>query len=286
MHSRTYSVPSIGASLRVREAEADGTPMILVHGGPGGTDYLFKFLARQLADAGYKAVGFIQRGSQGSPSDGPFTIQAFAEDVEAVRDHLGAGRIGILGHSWGGLLTTIYASQHPEVIERLILVCPIGPRSGWRKQFNDEIRARLPHDLREEFDHLKFQAAKAHSREEAAPLLVRRANIAVASYFSPRHREGKPGLAFLDPHIREAVLRQLEGWYADPYWEQGLRRLRCPCTVIYGKDDPIPEYVAHQYADLFPEVHLAGIDHCGHFPWMEEVDRFHALLDEALRRPR
>ncbi|MDK2972046.1 MAG: proline iminopeptidase [Candidatus Sumerlaeota bacterium] len=257
--------------------------MLLLHGGPGGTDYLFKFFAKPLANAGWKAVSFIQRGSMGSPSEGPFVIQAFAEDVEAVRLHLGAERVGVLGHSWGGLLAAIYASQHPEYIERLILVSPIGARTGWRAEFNAEIRRRLAPDVREEYDHLKVQAQMAHSREDAAQYLLRRANIAVTGYFSEKHRAGKPGLAFLEPHLHKSIIEQLEGWYAEPSWEEGLRRLKCPATVIWGEEDPIPGWVPDGYRELLPNLEVHRIPECGHFPWMEEDEAFYAVLDRALK---
>src|SRR5690606_23016120 len=89
MHSENRSVEIPGGSVRVRVAEGDEPIALLLHGGPGGTDYLFKFFARPLQAFGLRAVGFIQRGSPGSPSDGPFTIGEMVEDVERVRHSFG-----------------------------------------------------------------------------------------------------------------------------------------------------------------------------------------------------
>lgn len=282
MRSHYLTVATGSASLRVRAAEAPGIPMLFLHGGPGGTDYLFKFFAVRVASAGYRPVGLIQRGCPGSPSDGPFTVEASIDDFDHVRQALGAERIALFGHSYGGFLASAYAAMHPARVERLMLVCPAGARPGWREEFDAEIYRRLDDSERAEYDRLTREAANA-APEVRADLLTKRAHLSIFAYYSPHHRAGKPGLANLTWRVHEELKDSAEQWLADPSWEHGLDRLSCPCSVIYGVDDVVPNNVARDYGKLLPHVHVTGLERCGHFPWMEETDGFWMAFDEAIR---
>jgi proline iminopeptidase len=283
MHSENRSVDIPGGSVRVRVAEGNEPIALLLHGGPGGTDYLFKFFARPLQMMGWRAVSFIQRGSPGSPSDGPFTIDAMVDDVERVRESLGADgeKIAIVGHSWGGLLATCYAARHPERIARLALICPVGPDDKWRGPFRREIRRRLsPADVAIT-DELLAEANKQSDPQARAQLLVKRAAIEMMTYYSPHHREGKPGLAHLEIRVREAILDDMSRLYSTLGWSDGLNDLSCPTAVLFGMDDTIPNFVAEQYRDLLPDPLVMGLERCGHFPWMEEEQIFWRSFEVA-----
>jgi len=282
VRTHTTNIDAGTASLRMRAAEGDGVPLLFVHGGPGGTDYLFKFFAVRVAAAGYRPIGLIQRGSPGSPSDGPFTVEASVDDFDAVRRHFGADRMAIVGHSYGGFLGAAYASMHPSRVERLVLICPAGPRPGWRAEFDGEIYRRLSDADRAEYDRLTREA-EAAAPDARAELLAKRAHLTVFVYYSTHHRAGKPGLANLTWRVHEELKEDAERWTSDPSWEHGLDRLTCPCSVIFGEDDVVPANVARDWGRLLPHAHVEGVAKCGHFPWMEEAEPFWRAFDEAMR---
>src|SRR6476646_11263393 len=83
-----------------------GSPLVIVHGGPGAShDYYLPYL---LPLARTNRVIFIdERGSGKSEKlEDPkgYTVENMVEDVEAVRTGLGLGKIALLGHSFGGVL--------------------------------------------------------------------------------------------------------------------------------------------------------------------------------------
>ena len=282
MTSKSHVIASDTARLRVRVAENDGQPTLLLHGGPGGTDYLYKFFALQLRDAGRRPVGLIQRGSPGSPSSGPFTVDAFIEDIETIRRELDFDTIGIIGHSWGGLLGTLYASHYPNKVEELHLICPIGARRGWQKEFDQTIQSRLSEGDVAAIDHYLEKAAEATTPEERAKHMFQVQNIRVFAYYSPTHREGQPGLAHLEWRVREQIMRDLRHWYDDSTWEHGLGNLHAHSSVIWGADDPVPDHVAEEFAEMLPDPLIIKMENCGHFPWMEEPAKFAAAFERVL----
>src|SRR5262245_46324845 len=52
------------------------------------------------------------------------------EDLEAVRAHFNVPRIGLIGHSYVGLVLALYAMKHPDRANRVVLICPPPPFSG------------------------------------------------------------------------------------------------------------------------------------------------------------
>ncbi len=282
MRTKTINIDTGTASIRLRIAEGEGTPLLFFHGGPGGTDYLFKFFAVRVAKAGYRPVGMIQRGCPGSPSDGPFTVEASLDDFECVRKTLETDRLALLGHSYGGFLAAAYAAMNPSRIERLILVCPSGARPGWRRDFESEIYRRLSDEEKCEYDRLTREAENA-PYEKRAELLSNRAHLTIFSYYSPHHRREQPGLANLTWKVHEELRNSAEEWCATPAWEHGLERLTCPSAILYGEDDVVPITVPGEYAEILPHPLVIGLEKCGHFPWMEEADAFWTAFDEAIK---
>ena len=100
-----------------------GAPLLVVHGGPGAShDYFLPYL---LPLARSNRLIFIdERGSGRSekledPSQ--YTVENMVEDVESVRQALGLGKIGLLGHSYGGVLAQAYAFKYQRNLTHLIL---------------------------------------------------------------------------------------------------------------------------------------------------------------------
>ena len=54
--------------------------------------------------------------------DGVYSIDEYAEDIEALREYLNIPRIGIIGHSHGGFVALKYAIKYPDNINSLILM--------------------------------------------------------------------------------------------------------------------------------------------------------------------
>lgn len=284
MQSTIRRVEIPGGALRVRVADVPGTPCLLVHGGPGGTDYLFKFFAGPVAHAGMQPISFIQRGSPGSPSDGPFTIDEMSRDIERVREALGLESVAIVAHSFGCLLSGAWASTRPARVRRLVFIAPVGPRAGWREAFEEELRSRLTGEELQRIAALREQArAAAGDAAEYQRLKFEIANIQVRGYYAPAYRDSQPGLAELTIRVREAALQDLQRWQQDRAWEAGLRAVAAPAHVIHGEQDPIPSFVAEQWAEMVPGMRQHPLPTCGHFPWFEDKGAFWEAFEDAIR---
>jgi pimeloyl-ACP methyl ester carboxylesterase len=111
-----------GVTLHVAIA-GEGPPVILLHGFPEHwRSWRHQF--GPLAAAGFQVWAPDLRGY--NESDRPREREAYAlphlvDDVAGLVHATGAARAHIGGHDWGGMIAWAFASQHPELTERLLI---------------------------------------------------------------------------------------------------------------------------------------------------------------------
>lgn len=145
-----------------------GTPVILLHGGPGLSSFYLKPL-EALGDE-RPVVRYDQLGSGKSDhvSDTAlFKIGRFVRELEALRAHLGFARVHLLGHSWGTILAVEYYRAHPEHVASLTLASPALDIPSWvrntrrlvRTLSDSAQRAIRVREAQGKFDAPDYQAA-------------------------------------------------------------------------------------------------------------------------------
>ena len=109
--------------LHVEESgDPAGTPVVFVHGGPGGgtsPDH-----RRFFDPAAYRIVLFDQRGCGRSTPHASLdenTTWDLVADIERIRETLGIERWVVFGGSWGSTLALAYAETHPERVRAIVL---------------------------------------------------------------------------------------------------------------------------------------------------------------------
>jgi pimeloyl-ACP methyl ester carboxylesterase len=107
----------------------DGEPVVLVH-GLGGRSEDFANLAPHLERAGYRVytpdlLGF---GQSEEPHNASYSIQDQAELMVGFFDTVGLERVDLAGWSMGGWIAQKVAVDHPERVNRLILMDSAGLR--------------------------------------------------------------------------------------------------------------------------------------------------------------
>jgi pimeloyl-ACP methyl ester carboxylesterase len=124
---REFQVLATDVSLHARVAgdSGSGCVLIAINGGPGLTSNYMWDLER-LAGPDCAVVTYDQRGLGKSTrpmdpeSTASYTLQKYAKDVEAIRQAVGAERLHVMGHSWGGIVAMEYAILYPEHVASLI----------------------------------------------------------------------------------------------------------------------------------------------------------------------
>ena len=115
------------------ELRGEGEPLVLILGMTidiSDVGAIINWLAQR-----YQVLAFDNRGAgRTDKPDAPYSIAMMADDTAGLMSALGIERANILGISLGGRIALTLALQHPERVEKLILVSTsarVLPR-GWR----------------------------------------------------------------------------------------------------------------------------------------------------------
>jgi pimeloyl-ACP methyl ester carboxylesterase len=113
------------------EIQGTGHPVIVLHGGFGNTE-LFMPNVTALAKKNNKVILVDMQGhGRTADIDRPPVPDSMANDIAALIKHLGLGKTNIIGYSLGGLVALRLAIQHPELLNKVVLIsCPF-KRKGW-----------------------------------------------------------------------------------------------------------------------------------------------------------
>lgn len=150
---RELMVPVKGGRLYVRTngmASAEKLPLLLIHGGPGGMHSTF-LDALELADERMVVLyDQLDSGRSDRPDDpANWTVERFADEVDAVRTALGIARWHVLGHSWGATIALDYAARQPAGLAGLVLASPFISGKSWLADVN-ALRAGLPASVQDD----------------------------------------------------------------------------------------------------------------------------------------
>lgn len=257
----------------------EGQPIVMVHGGPGFDHTHFRPWLDELADSA-RLIYYDQRGTgRSSRTDGfdNVSFHTLVEDLEGLRGQLRLERFTLLGHCFGGNLALAYAQQYAERLNGLIL-CSTAPSyahlpaalSALRDRMNPEQQAVFAGFTEPVPDDLVFK----HAWRMLHPL-----------YFA----QYQPGYA-------EAVVEPMHGsaiaWNHLPDMLEELNacatrdQAACPILSINGKHDWfVGAEQVQQLQALLPQASLVGFEDSGHFPFIEEHDRFLAAVRDWIKAP-
>ncbi|GAA2204418.1 alpha/beta fold hydrolase [Nonomuraea monospora] len=104
------------------EGDPSSPPLMLIHGRTADHND-WNGITQHFAARHHVFVPDL-RGHGASDHPGEYPLPGMAADVVALLDHLGVGRVTLIGHSLGGVVAALVAAGHPGRIERLVLEDP------------------------------------------------------------------------------------------------------------------------------------------------------------------
>lgn len=256
----------------------EGTPLVLVHGGPGMShDYLAPQFIRLLADD-YRLIFYDQRGSgrsTGVEDTTRLTMAQFVEDLGAVRRAFNLERMNLIGHSFGGLLAMYYASAYPSSLDKLLLLDPNA--ASWelmwpyvRQTFKER---RTEADLREMVEIWENSRSDPDAMERYSRL-----------YFRP---------FFHDPALVDSLALDLDERYlanssvTNPQVQEELGEydihdqlssITAPTLILYCEAGVVSVEAAEAIHERIPNSRLIVLEDVGHFPYIEAPQAFKAAV--------
>lgn len=274
----TFSAPD-GTLLAYRMI-GDGDPVVCLPGGPTDSRYLGdlgglstrrRLIVLDLRGTGRSAI----------PEDpSSYRCDRLVDDVEALREHLGLPWMDLLGHSAGTNIATQYAARYPKNVSKLALIGPSTRAVGIA--ITGETRRDLAQLRRNEpWFPAAFAALEAITTGEGTD------SEAITPFFYGRwdavaqrhHAAGRPS-------NQEAVaLFAAVGAFGPESTRAALAAFEAPVLLLAGECDVnSPPQSAAEFAGLFPAATLVVQPGAGHYPWLDDADRFVATTATFLGR--
>jgi proline iminopeptidase len=241
-----------------------GTPVILLHGGPGFSSYYLKSLEALGDDR--LVVRYDQLGggkSDRTEDTTKFTIPHFVRELDSLRSHLGLERFDLYGHSWGTILALEYYRAHPERVNAMVLASAALDIPAWEANARELVKT-LPDSLQRAIE------VREASGEYDAPD-YQAALMAFYGQYVWRH----PVEADLDSTfatVNEEIYNYMQGpseftitgtlksYDATPF----LPEVRVPVLYTVGEfDEANPELVA-RFRDATPDARMVVIPGAAH----------------------
>jgi proline iminopeptidase len=257
-----------------------GFPLLLLHGGPGLTDYMAQLDAET---PGYRRIRYQQRGTKPSTLDGPFTVARHVADAIAVLDELGIERAIVAGHSWGGHLAPQLAIAWPNRVAALLIIDPPGSEGdGGLIAAAGELEARILPANRARADELThYLAAHAATDDDVTETVALRwpgyyADPATAPAFPPAMR--------LSMRANEETIASLFDELSTGAFATALTTLTVPTEFVLGVKSPVPHRCGEATAATMPDAEVSLIAGAGHLPWHEHPGCVAAALGRLSKR--
>jgi pimeloyl-ACP methyl ester carboxylesterase len=242
-----------------------GVPLVALHGA--GVDHreIEAAIEAIVPDTRYRRIYPDLPGMGLSTAEGLTCNDDVVTLLGDFIDHLGAGPVMLLGHSYGAYLARGVAARRPGAVLGLALLCPVA----------EQARSVPDHEVVRQ---------DAHAYDELEPAL----RAAFEDYFvwrtqatARRYRDHvAPGTALVD---EAALVRIFAGWTVDV----GSATFSSPTLVVAGRRDSVVGFAdSAELLERYPHATLAVIDDAGHALMHERPELLAALFGDWLERAR
>jgi pimeloyl-ACP methyl ester carboxylesterase len=209
-----------------------GEPLVFFHGA--GTLTRFDF-ALPWAEEFEVIVPYHPGFGESADAPGMTKIDDYVSHSLDLLAALGLARVRLVGQSMGGYIAAKLASEHGDLIEKLVLVCPIGipipeyPTVDFLKAPPDQLPSLLAVNPRTVIKHLPVQPTEAFIAERMKETMTATRLIGAAPYD-----------------------HELPG---------NLSRIASPTLLVWGKQDRLTPTAQHaSWAKLMPRAEVKLFD--------------------------
>ncbi len=262
-------------------APANGHTVVLLHGN-NFAGFYFGGVVDTLRKEGFRVVVPDQMGyGRSSKPIIPYNFHDWARNTRLVLQSLKIDKAMIVGHSMGGMLAARFATQYPDMTERLVLYNPIGLVDPRYSRPADSVDDGYKRTLASTYPSIRASIMRyvAHNPAAWTPEFERYARIRYAWTLGADW----PRLAMV-----QTLINQVQ--YLDQVVDDWAH-IKAPTLVFGGAEDTLPGSAAvfkermKYIADTVPggRARLLLLPGLGHVPHMESPERTYPPLVAFLK---
>jgi pimeloyl-ACP methyl ester carboxylesterase len=272
-----------GLDVFYREAGPDDAPvLVLLHGFPSSS-HMYRNLIPALADR-YRVIAPDLPGfglsDMPSPSTFAYGFAAFADVVDALLAHLGAGRYALYVMDYGAPVGFRLALKHPERVTALVVQNGNAYEAGMG-DFWASTRALWADNSDANRDAMRPFLSIDGTRFQYVTGVKDVSRIDPATWIHDQFFLDRPGAVAIQFDIIHDYRTNVALY---PEFHRYFREFQPPTLILWGVNDPIflPEGAQAFLQDL-PQAELHRLD-TGHFALEDKLDEMVPLMRRFLER--
>lgn len=256
---QTATLPSGQTIGYVEMGNTEGDPLVLIHGYTDNSRS-WSLLAPELADRHIYAVDLRGHGESAAP-ECCYTLTDFSHDLERFMVAQEIETADIVGHSLGSMTAALFAAQHPDMVDKLVL---ISTAATMPKASGDWLWENVP-QLPETLDP-NSQFMKDWYWNPTPP----------SADFIDRERAES---AATPKHVWTGVLDGLTMTDWSPYAE----RIEAPTLILWGDQDGLFGEVSQELVkQILPEARHETFKGFGHNMFWETPETVGPIIEAFL----
>jgi proline iminopeptidase len=263
-------------------------PVIFIHGGPSGNATLFEgTTAQNLVDQGFYVIAYDRRGEGRSVDpDAKFTYQEAFLDLNSIYKKYHLKKAVLIGHSFGGLVATLYTEKYPQNVDALVLAGALFSQQETYDHILNSLKAKYVNNQQQlnkisAVENLNKKSAEyrkgcydlagengyfkmPNPTEDSKKLY---AHYEASEFFKTNIRNKNAPLVF----YKNEKLNNID---SRPFLKN-IKAKGVPVFAIYGKDDRIfSSAQIDSMRNLVEENHFAFIENCSHYLFVDQQNVF------------
>jgi proline iminopeptidase len=263
--------------------EGENTPLLMMHGGPGGTSRSFYHLAALADDR--PIIIFDQLGSGKSTfheDTALLKVNYFVAQVAALKSELGLKKYYLHGHSWGTALALEYYNAYPKGIEGIVFNSPYFSTAVWTADA-DTLIMSLP-------DSIQQAIATGELEGDFSAEAYQHANLVFAKQFGLRGERLTSPLDTGNAPFNEFIYNYM--WGPTEFTATGtlknydnlsaLGNVDVPVLFVTGEYDEARPATVKKFLMMAPNSQYAEIEGAGHATMHDNQKRNVAVIREFL----
>lgn len=257
---------------------AKGTPLLVVHGGPG-----FMSMTETYSDlADERAVYFYDQLGSGrsdrAPDPSHYSLKAFVTELAVVREALSLGELFLLGCSWGAALVCSYVlTYRPSSLKGLILSGPLLSTPLWEQDQGRHI-GRLPPSFQVAIRDAEATGLYGADYEEAMMFYYRR-HVCLLDPWPPALEKAFGQLSLSVYHALWGPSEfTCTGTLKDLDLTDRLHLIAEPVLLTCGDRDEADPRTVKDFQLAFPHASLAVLPHTSHLHHLEAPTLYTTIL--------
>mgnify|MGYP005666582725 CR=1 FL=1 len=267
-------------------------PLIFLHGGPGYNSVPFeKTSADELAKNGFFVISYDRRGEgRNEQLKAEYTFKQTFDDLNEIYRKFDLKKATLIGHSFGGIVATLFAEEYPDKINYLILVsAPISMQETFQNIIAKSKKIYEEKDDKVNLNYINMlENMDSTSLEYATYSFMHAISNGFYSTKNPNQKAINLYQKFKTDTLLKKYASKNEYLAPQKFWAnehyttislkenlEGLKNNGVKVYAIYGKEDGLySKEQVQELKNILGDNKVKYLDNCSHNVFIDQQEEF------------